>query len=374
MSDSSLQKTLYCNRSGVPLATVTLCIVEGAAPYMDGFSSTLLLHPFYSLSSIVLTRKLTDALTAGEEKEWDLSPLESQRICLLTSAIMWNLEAIKQDRPSLPSLEVAVGSSSRLLALAKWYWFVSSQRLAFPVYSVSGKNSNLHWENYKHWLDSAFEIREAWANKSRELKREEELKATEETLDMLRHRVYKRLDLKKVWRWIELQASPHVSAGRLATLKDLFLEGDMQAHEWLVDDVDDLREILCDYCDLGNEIVHFIQERLNAMAALIRDYYGGFTLLSTGSQDSFGNSTEGHTPQELDFLAEYDAKVAELQQLPEEPKRKDFATTGLFLKAQASWSILRRRWEASQKRQAAQAATDSTSSNPAKPPVGDAPF
>ena len=60
MSESSLQKTLYCNRSGVPLATVTLCIVEGATPYMDGFSSTLLLHPFYSLSSVVLTRKLTD--------------------------------------------------------------------------------------------------------------------------------------------------------------------------------------------------------------------------------------------------------------------------------------------------------------------------
>lgn len=360
--ESQLTKTLYCPRSGVALATLQLCIVEGYGPFLERFNETAILHPFYGLHQTVLLKKLEDALTQAHMLEWELSPHQRQRLQLLVSALMWNLDSVKQDRACLPSFQVAVGSSQRLLKLAHWFWHVSSQRLVFPLYSVSARNSNLQWENFSAWLDSAFELKMQWAHKSKELRREAELKQTQETLDALKkHQIYRRLDLRKVWKWIYLQCEGKIPQGRLTTWEPLFLEGDLNAHEWLAEDVHDLQNAIIDCCDLGNEIMYFIRERLSSILSLIRDYYGSFTLVGGSSKDAFGESSHGPTAQEVEFLSSFDSKVEALQTLPIEPQRKDFATTALFLKAQANWNITKRRWDLAQKR-AQHLDSDSTSS------------
>ena len=359
--ESQVTKVLHCSRSSVPLATINLCIVEGYGPFLERFHEAAILHPFYGLHQTVLMKKLEDALTQAHMLEWELSPHQQQRLQLLVSALMWNLDSIKQDRPGLPSFQIAVGSAQRLLQLSKWFWHVSSQRLTFPLYSVSARNSNLEWENFRYWLDSAFEVREQWAHKSKELRREAELKQTQETLEALKkHQIYRRLDLRKVWRWIFLQCEGKITAGRLKTWEPLFLEGDLQAHEWLAEDVHDLQNAIIDCCDLGNEIMYFIRERLTSILTLIRDYYGSFTLVGSSSKDAFGESSHGPTAQEVEFLSSFDSKAEALEVLPTEPQRRDFATTALFLKAQASWNITKRRWELAQKRAQEQSSQQSS--------------
>jgi hypothetical protein len=257
---------------------------------------------------------------------------------------MFNLDSIKQSQPSLPSFPVAAASAGRLLGISKWFFYVSSQRLAFPLYSVSKLNDNLEWQNFKHWIDSAYQIRQDWSSKSKELKRDAEQKAMSESLKEIKSEHYKRIDTKKVWNWIWLQLDDKYEPNRIEDFKELFLNGDMEAHDWNVVNVDGLREAIYLHCDQGNEICFFIKKRLDGIAALIEDFQSSFTLVSRVGSDTFG--AEGvQTPQESLFFSEFDEKAKSLEAMPEHPKREDFTSFGLFLKTQAQWNILNKRFK-----------------------------
>lgn len=345
----SLTRQILCQNSGVVLGNLEILIIEGQIAYLESHSEAVYLHPFYRLSPAILQSKLTDCLTKAHEDGWVLSEGEKLRLQLLTSALMHSLGAIKQIGTSLPSIHVATGSAGRLLSLAKWYFFTSSQRLEFPVYSVSPANENMGWENFRFWLDTAYEVRAEWGKRVRVLEQEEQQRLYSENVRDIKSESNRRIDLRKVWQWIANQFDEKVPPGRIETLKSLFMNGDVEAHEWLADDVDDLQELLCLHCDLGNEIMFFINKRLNGIRALIRDFYSSFTLLGSGSSSGpSANDQDPQTPEEKLFIQAYDEKVEHLESLPPKPIRESFASFGLFLKSEAQWNILRRRWQAKQ--------------------------
>lgn len=338
-----LTREITCKRSGVLLASLHIHLFEGQLAYLDSHTESIYLHPFYRLAPVVLIKKLEDSLHRAQESGWIQSHKEQERLCLLTSALMHALDCIKQDRATLPTYVVASASAGRLLGLAKWFFFLSTQRLEFPVYSISGKNENLGWENFKHWLDAAYQIREDWASKRRQLDQDAKKRAHEASMKEVFSESYRRVDTKKVWNWVHIQLADHFAPGRLETFKSLFLEGDLNAHEWLLDDVEDVKIALVQHCDIGNEIMHFINKRLDGIRALIKDFHSSFTLLGTKESGTFGG--EGQTPEEALFLGEFDRRVEALEELPPAPTREGFATQGLFLKAQAQWNILSRRFQ-----------------------------
>lgn len=344
---NSITKTIYCQNSGVVLGTLEVLILEGHLAYLESHSESVYLHPFYKMGNNVLLKKLEDCLHKCQEQGWVCSHAEQQRLQLLCSAIMFSLDSIKQDGPSLPSFQIAAASAGRLVGLTKWFFFASSQRLAFPLYSVSIRNENRNWENFKHWIDSAYDIRNTWSNGKRELQKEAEIRAREQSIKEIKSESFRRVDTRKVWNWLHLQLADHLSFGRLETFKNLFLNGDLEAHEWTTDDVEDLQEALLMYCDIGNDIMHFVNKRLEGIRGLIKDFYSSFTLLTkVGDSSKFTN--EQQTPEELSFFAEFDKRAELLESLPNGPKREDFATLGLFLKAQASHRILTKRFNALQ--------------------------
>lgn len=343
---SSLVKSIFCKNSGVLLATMQINIFEGHLAYLDAHSDAIYLHPFYRLSSAVLIKKLEDSLHRAQESGWVQTYKEQERLRLLTSAMMHSLSCLKQDRPTLPSYHIAVASAGRLLGLAKWFFYISSQRLEFPLYSISGKNENLEWQNFKHWIDSAYLIREEWASKSRTLEIEAKKKAHEESMKEVLSESYRRVDTRKVWNWIHIQLADHFAPGRLETFKSLFLDGDLNAHDWITDDIEDLKIALVQHCDIGNEIMHFINKRLDGIRAIIKDFHSSFTIINPKrNQESSTFGIEEQTPEEALFLSEYDRKVESLEELPAPPAREAFASQALFLKAQAQWNILKRRFE-----------------------------
>lgn len=336
-------KEIYCSKSGVVLGELKVFIIEGRLAYLEAHDNAVYEHPFYRLSPYVLQGKLEEALRSAHESEWSITANQQLRLRLLTSAVMHSLHAIKQHEPSLPSFQVVVGSAGRLLALAKWYFITSSQRLQLPIYSISPTNGNLEWQSFKHWLDTAYEVRSEWGKKVRVLEQEAQQRLYDENVRDIKSESFRRIDLRKVWQWIACGLEGHVASGRIETMKSLFMNGDVEAHEWLSDDVDDLQEMLCLYCDNGNEIRFFIQQRLNGIRALIRDFYDGFTLLGGGNITEEDQNSQ--TEKEIAFIQEFDDKVEALEELPARPVRSGFASNGLFLKAEANWNILRRRWE-----------------------------
>lgn len=359
---STVTRNIYCHNSGVVLGRLEICITEGHLAYLQSHNESVYLHPFYNLSSNLLLTKLADAIKSGRESGWVLEWRQRQRLQLLCSALMFKMGCIKQDRSTLPDIKIAVGSAERLLSLATWFFYVDSTKLSFPVYSVNKKNENLRWENYKFWLDAAFEVRQSWSKRSKQLEREVQQRAHDEAVKEIRDDVvYRRLDLKKIWGWIELQLLDNIPNGRINTFKNLFLTGDLEITDWSVDDVDDLREAIVQYCDQGNEITYFIGRRLNGIAALIRDFYSSFTLVTRTSKLF---QEEQQTPQEALFFSEFDKKLDAIGELPNPPKREDFMTAGLFARATAQWNILAKRYNARQEQQTLQAKQDATADSP----------
>lgn len=342
MGPNSLTKTIYCHYSGVPLGQLTIMIAEGHLAYMQSHSEAIYLHPFYHLSPAVLLRKLEDSLLHAKSVEWKLEEQQQTRLTLLVSALMHSMHVLKQDTSSLPSLPIAAASASRLFELAKWFHFSATKRIELPIYSVCKNNENLDWNNFKYWLDTAFEARDSLTTQARQLQIEATKRAQEESLKELKFEVYRRVDMQKVWNWIELQLADSYSQGRLITFKQLFLNGDLAIEDWVMDDVDDLREAIFTCCDMGNGIMHFVQKRLNSIGSLIRDFYGSFTLLSQVKDESEDEVSQ--TLEEAEFIGGFDARVQNLETLPEPPDRKHFATLGLYLKAQAQYNILARRF------------------------------
>jgi hypothetical protein len=345
-------KTIYCYRSGTPLANITALCSQGW-PLLNSFQAKLL-HPIYEMPLAKLIVKLKDHLAVAEQAEWTIKDYEILEIRLCMSAIMYSLDAIwqapaesRQHIPSLPSMTVAVGSASRLVHLAGWYHFITSKRLSFPLYRIAAYNKNTNWENFNAWLDDAETVRKEWESGRDKLAHAEELRRRDAALLTVKaENIYKRIDFNKVWNWIDIQISTEYAAGRRETFKQLFMKGDINPEDWIADDVDDLVEAILVCCDTGNEITHFIHTRLNHIRAIIADFYGSFTLLDTVVKDNNAHPDLIQTPAEREFFGEIDRKVDSLSELPPAPKRESFASMAHFLKAQAQYNLLARRWNA----------------------------
>lgn len=353
---SNITKTVYCAYSGVPLVNVTNVCSSGWALLNNPTFHTLV-HPTYDLDLGKLLRKLTVQLLDAEANSWCLIESEITSIALTMSAIMYSLGAMWQPNsdalehgryiePSLPDQATTIGCAARLLELASWYHNETSKRITFPSWRPSKRSGNLNWHGFSNWLNACFEIQEEWNSVKRKRIDAELLDATTETLKTVRlAAVYKRIDIAKVWNWIELQAkcnSTKYATGRRETLKNLFLKGDSEPEAWLPDDCDDLIEMVTDCCDIGNEIMFYIRQRTTSIRASINDFYGNFTMLSSKANDSDGGLELTHkerTAQDS-LLGEYNDKLLGLTSAPPEPQLVDFPNRVHWLRAQAEWRIL----------------------------------
>lgn len=349
-------KIIYCTRSGLPLAEINTICTHGW-PLLSSFQSTLI-HPIYAFPMEKLLIKLENSLRELARKDWKADGLaEQQELSLAMSAILYSLDSIwtpvSNDRnyePSLPSFPVAIGTGARLLTHAGWYWHLTSKRLTLPIFKPNSSNHNAHWENFTVYLDACESVREEWEKGRSRYATEEDRKLKLAAVKEIKTaNIYKRIDFIKVWNWIDTQISQSSKypTGRRETLKSLFLSGDMNPEEWVADDIDDLAEAVFDLCDQGNEITHFIRTRLNHIRDNINNFYGSFTLLSSIASESGDNRAmpaENLTSQEQEFFEGFDEKVMNLEELPPPPKRESFATLALFLKAQAQYNILSRRF------------------------------
>lgn len=363
-------KVIYCAYSGVPLVSVTALCSLGW-PMLSSMQSAMY-HPIYGHSLERLISEYKAKLQVAELSEWQCYEREERDLQLLTSAIMYSLGAMwippegshAKIEPSLPAWHVVIGSGKRLASVASWYHFATSKRMKFPLYRVTKTANNLNWGNLAAWIDEAFEIKKQWekgrVNHVMDDLTAARLKETEETVSL--GSMYGRMDFNKIWNWVDTQMAEHPDypAGRRATFKNLFLTGDVTPEEWTVDDVEDLQFAITATCDIGNTVTHFINKRLNGIKANIIDFFSTFVIIGDARKESAMTDLEKERTGAM--LAEYDARVDELKELPAPPKPTAFASKALFYRAQAQWNILKRRFEAK--------------NGPANPPapLEDAPF
>lgn len=347
-------KTIYCPRSGLPLAQIT-SLVSGHwnTPILHTFTGHIL-HPIYSVPLSALLSRLSAQIISLEAQNYKPESISEQiELSLSLSAIMYSLDCIVQENkrpiPSLPAFPISVGAAPRVLHLASWYFHVTSHRLCFPKFHPDIGNANLNWQNFPIYLDACFTIKEEWESGRKKLDDEEKAKAAAAAgKELKKENIYKVLDYKKIWNWIDIQISqsPKYPLGRRETFKTLFLRGSYEPENWLADDIDDLAEAVFDLCDQGNEITFFIRQRLAGIRDAINQFYGSFTLLGGIPQEGKESVvlSDAETVKEKEFFESFDSQISALSELPPAPERSQFPSLGLFLKAQAQHNILVRRF------------------------------
>lgn len=348
-------KIIFCARSGLPLCKVEALCSQGW-PFLSSLQNEMI-HPLYGMPLDSLLVRLRNGLSAAEEIAWQCYEHEERELQITVSAVMYSLGAmwlppqgsVHRIEPSLPAWPVVAGSGKRLLNLASWYHHATSKRMEFPMYRITKTAGNTKWENFSGWLDDAFAIKQEW-EKGRASHELNAIAAQKRELasDTVRaEHLYGRVDFRKVWNWIDLQLaqSKDYPAGRRETFKNLFLTGDLRPEEWTTDDVEDLQFAVTECCDIGNEITFFINTRLNGIKAGIVDFFSSFTIISSvGGSVSLDMSPE-EAAKTQEFFGDFDSRAASLAELPPPPKKESFATLALFLKAQAQWNILKRRFD-----------------------------
>lgn len=371
---SNITKTIHCQRSGVPLVEVTSVCSQGWALLSQPVFSCFI-HPTYSLPLNKLLRKLELQLIDADHAEWDLPEAHITDIAISMSAIVYKLDAMwlpstdalvsgRNIEPSLPDTKTAVGCADRLLDLAGWFFAETSQRLSFPLWRPSKNAGNLNWHGFSGWLDACNDIRDEWSNKK--IRRQSSEDLLQSTLDVNRlvnqAQVYKRIDTKKVWNWIELQASQHSGkypAGRRETLRSLFMNGESEPEIWTADDCDDLIEMMVDTCDIGNDITSYIRNRVSNIRAAINDFYSDFTLIGASNTNRYGESSglelsSTEKAAESNLFGEYTEMLASLKECPPKPDASQFTNRVLALKAVAEWNIISKLFAARSARLAAE--------------------
>ncbi len=336
--------TIYCQRSGIAIAQVRTLCVDGF-PFIKSMEG-LLYHPMYNRNLDSLLALLRKDLASAREANWILQGPAAQHAALCMSAILYNLGALNDDYACLPCEKVVIGSGARLLALANWYHHATTKRLTLPRYRPHRDNLNVGWDNLSGWLEACEEVRTVWETGKDANKRAADLSAlTEKTQLAVRT---KRNDLPGTWNWIAVQLSDNYPAGRITTWKDLWMNGDIEQENWCLDDVEDLMFAITECCDVGNEVMHYVSNRIKHLKEMIRDFYSSFTILSprnlTGDASAHPDLSEAERAKEKEFFSEFDAQASRLTELPPEPQRKDFASMALFIKAQAQHRLLARRF------------------------------
>ena len=355
---TSTTKTIHCQRSGVPLVEVrTVCANGWALLSQPVF--TVFIHPVYNLALGKLCRKLELQLIDADHAEWQMPASHLTDIGLSMSALMYSLDAMwlpsedalitgRNIEASLPDTKTTVGCADRLLDLASWYFQETSRRISFPLWKPSKNAGNLNWHGFSAWLDACMEIRDDWSQAKRKAENKALVRSTEDVLKLVSQaQVYKRIDTKKVWNWIELQASEHTakySVGRRETLKSLFMNGESEPEIWTPDDCDDLIEMVVTTCDIGNDITSYIRNRVSNIRAAINDFYSDFTLIGrgTGSSDSCTGLelSASERSAEDKLFGEYEGKLLGMTAAPARPNPADYPNRVAALKAQAEWNIL----------------------------------
>jgi len=358
---TSTTKVICCQRSGVPLIEVTSLCSNGWALLSQPLMGTFV-HPIYGQALGKLCRKLELQLIDADHAEWDMPATQIREISLTISALMYSLDAMwlpsedalitgRNIEPSLPDVKTTVGCAGRVLDLAAWYFAETTRRLTFPLWKPSKNAGNLNWHGFSAWLDACNEIRDEWATNKRKAENKALIRSTEDVMKLVSQaQVYKRIDTKKVWHWIELQASDYGTkypAGRRETLRNLFMNGELQPELWIADDVDDLMEMVVDTCDLGNDITSYIRNRASDIRAAINNFYADFTLIGgrklrdgTGVTGTGFELTEAEQEAETNLFGEYETKLLGLTELPPKPVATDYPNRVAALKAVAEWNIL----------------------------------
>ncbi len=359
--------TVYCQRTGVAIATMQLLQQAGKLPYLANWKDSQAYHPLFSLPQA--------QLLAWTRKNWNYlfrntidraSDIQKEQFSIAFMAILHTLNCVDQQVPALPSFEVVQVNMQRLLELAYWYNYLDSKRFRFPTLRINKLNSNSNLSDIAVYFDICNSVRFDWET-SKEAKLEDaKLEAARRAEKAVAGSHVRAVSKKQLWNWFLASLSSNNSKKYshpewLEWKEDaakLWFASDSMQLQFSADDVDVIEEVFITECTLGTTVSHAFTrelsrirenivnhnkifeidwaETINVGGAINRVDSDGKVIAGTGVESN-APAIPGVVPQQKDYnnrvdyiraKAKYDVSVLQYNAWMEKYGKKDTGTEG----------------------------------------------
>lgn len=329
MSSNSQTKHLYCQLTGLPIGTLQLTGASaGFTPYIRHWDSLIIRHPIFSLDQarlLAFSRKMFKQHATEDATDENKQSLQ---VCFL--AMLHSLDSIQQEIPALPPLWVVQSNMKALFSLAYWKFYLESQRFKFPTYKINKKNGNADFKNIGAYLDICFAIKEDYSSTVRQRDEEEKLRQAEKAEKKLRSSWVNPISNRELWSWVRSQLDEKYESDATGWMATLFLaKTDKAIAQFEKEDITLFDEIIQSECISDNGMMFAVRARIDEVKKIWSD-----------NKEAFDVDFE-----EFDIDAELSAARGASKNVESvvQPKREDFASNVLFIRANALWYLQQRK-------------------------------
>lgn len=344
--------TLYCARTGVPVANMQLLQQAGKMPFLSNWKDSQAFHPLFSLPQAQLlawTRKNWNTIFKHSAID-HVTDVQKEQFCIAFMAILHSLNCVDQQVPVLPQFHTVVTNMQRLLELAYWYNYLDSKRFRFPTLRINKLNLNTSLHDIHSYFDICDSVRHDWET-SKDAKFEEaKLEAARRAEKAVRGTHIKAVSKKALWHWFlsSLQSSnskkytlPEWMEWKEESAK-LWFGSENQQLQYSPDDVDSIEEVFLSECTLGTGVSHAFTTELTKIRNHIVNHQKIFSIDWTETMkakikrtDALGN-----------VIGEEDISVTPPEMPGKAPDLCDYPSRAKYLVAKAKYDIQCRQYAA----------------------------
>jgi hypothetical protein len=341
--------TLYCQRTGVAIATMQLMQQAGKLPFLGQWKDSQAYHPLFSLTQnrlLAWTRKWWNNIFKDEVTD-RVSKKQQEQFCVAFVAILHNMECIKQDANVrvLPSFTTVQNNMQKLLELAYWHNFLDSKKFAFPTLRITKHNNNSDLGHIFEYLDVCNERKEAYEEDMDDILEDAKLEAAKRAEKAVRSSHIRAVSKKALWNWfVASLAERNSKKYQLAewvewkeTSNKLFLASESAQLQYSVDDVNSIEDVFLAECSLGSATSHAFRTELEKIRNNIYNHNSIYEIDWLGTIDA----NKGTAVQRVrsDGVVVSAEEFNKPEDPGEQPNIGQFASRAQFLVAEAKWKI-----------------------------------
>jgi len=337
---------LYCQYTGVAIATMELLQQAGKLPYLAQWKDSIAIHPLFSLSQMNLlmwTRKHWNYLFRNTVDH--SSELQRQQFSIAFVAILHSMKCIEQTVPVLPEFHVVNTNMQRLLELAYWQAFLDSKRFKFPTLRINKLNANSNLHDVGAYLSVCESVKHDYETSKDAKADEAKLEAARRAEKAVRGSHVRAVSKKALWNWFLSSMASHnskkYSLPEWQEWKEesakLWFASESTQLQYSLDDVDAIEEVFITTCTLGTTVSHAFTQELARVRSNISNHLQVFSIDWTATIRTSDSPVQRVAADGTLISTELSNNPPE--EPGEEPLQKDFFNRVDFIRAHAKWRL-----------------------------------
>jgi hypothetical protein len=341
--------TLYCQRTGVPIANMNLIQQAGRMPFLSQWKDSQAFHPLFSLPQAQLLRWVRgnwNSIFRSSTLD-HITDVQKQQFCISFMAILHSMNCVDQQSPALPDFHTVNVNMQRILELAYWYNYLDSKRFKFPTLRITKLNSNTTLHDIAAYFDICDSVRHDWET-SKEAKLEDaKLEAARRAEKAVRSSHVRAISKKALWNWflssMQAENSKKYMLEEWKEWKEdsakLWFASENQQLQYSIDDVNSIEDVFITVCTLGTTVSHAFNTELNKIRTHISNHLKVFEIdWEATMKPAVVRTTNDGT------VLSADVSLTPREHPGKEPQLNEYHSRSDYIRAHAKWDIACRQY------------------------------